>query len=455
MKVTSKVRLLLRFQSGVFLISFVVLMAVFAWLSQQYHWTIDLTASDRNSLSSPTVRLLDEIQQPLSIRLFVSPVNENKTVLERLFQTYADQQPLIRFESLNPDLYPDLLREYDIRFDGEVLIEFEGRHEKTQQITETAITNVIQRLMRQGERWLVFLQGHGEADPYSEANHDLALFAERLAGQGFQIESLILSQTASIPENTDVLIIANPQTELLPGEVDLIQQYIEDGGNLLWLADPKQARGEIDRLNDIFTVEFLPGIIVDPNSQLFGLDRVDFALVADYPRHPVSQGIDSLSLFPAAFAIEFFAPDSFWEEKKLLVTNAESWNETGPMQGEIYRGDNEDEINGPLTIGITLAASHQDNEGKLSEQRVSIVGDADFLSNAYLGNGANLDIGLNLLNWLSHDDSLISISPKPAPDIELELSQNQQIAMAAGFGLLLPLLLLLNAVRLWYRRRHL
>ena len=455
MKVTSKVRLQLRLQSAVFLISFIILIAVLAGLSQQYRWIVDLTVSDRNSLSTPTIRLLNEIQQPLSIRLFVSPLNENKAVLERLFETYADQQALISFESLNPDLHPDLLREYDIRFDGEVLIEHQGRHEKTRQITESGITNVIQRLMRQGERWLVFLQGHGEADPYSEANHDLALLAERLAGQGFQIESLFLSQTASIPDNTDVLIIANPQTELLPGEVDLIQQYIEDGGNLLWLADPEQARGEIDRLNDIFTVEFLPGIIVDPNSQLFGLDRVDFALVAEYPRHPVSQGIDSLSLYPGAFAIEYFAPDAFWEEKKLLVTNPESWNETGPMQGEIFRGDNDDEFNGPLTIGLTLATSHQDDEGKLSEQRVSIIGDADFLSNAYLGNGANMDIGLNLINWLSHDDSLISISPKPAPDVELKLSQNQQIALASVFGLLLPLLLLGNAIRLWYRRRHL
>ena len=82
-----------------------------------------------------------------------------------------------------------------------------------------------------------------------------------------------------------------------------------------------------------------------------------------------------------------------------------------------------------------------------------IVGDADFISNSYLGNGANLDIGINLVNWLSHDDNLISINPRPAPDTRLELSKNQQIAISFIFLLILPGLLFGLGLRIWLQRR--
>ena len=84
---------------------------------------------------------------------------------------------------------------------------------------------------------------------------------------------------------------------------------------------------------------------------------------------------------------------------------------------------------------------------------VAIVGDADFLANTYLGNGSNLEIGVNLINWLSHDDRLISISPRPAPDTRLELSTYEQLAIAIFFLLALPLGLLASGLRIWLKRR--
>jgi ABC-type uncharacterized transport system involved in gliding motility auxiliary subunit len=102
---------------------------------------------------------------------------------------------------------------------------------------------------------------------------------------------------------------------------------------------------------------------------------------------------------------------------------------------------------------MTLARSEQDDNGQLFEQRVVVVGDADFLANRYLGNGSNLEIGTNLINWLSHDDRLISISPRPAPDTRLELSTSQQLFIAVLFLLALPLGLLVSGLRIWLQRR--
>ena len=450
----SRLRWQIRLQSGLFVVLFLAVVGLLGWLSQLNPLSIDLSANQRNSLSAETIRLVKSLQHPVEITIFVSPINENREVLERLFERYRHQQSLVEYRSLNPDLTPELLRQYDIRTDGEVLIEYQGRSEKISQVSESKVTNAIQRLVRQGDRWLVFLQGHGERNPYSESNHDFSEFASRLAGNGFTIENLALTQTNSIPQNTDVLVIASPQVALLPGEIELIQEYIERGGSLLWLADTGQTIDSMELISDQLTIEFLPGVIVDPNAQLLGLNRIDFAMVANYPRHPVTQGIDSISLFPQAQALEFYGDTNTWQQRSFLLSSDASWNETGSMSGEVFKGDNDDETPGPLDIGITLSASHEPDDAAQFEQRIAIVGDADFLSNRYLGNGSNLEIGLNLMNWLGHDDNLISISPRAAPDTLLELSQTQQIIIGLGFLLLLPLLLFGSGLTIWLKRRN-
>jgi ABC-type uncharacterized transport system involved in gliding motility auxiliary subunit len=451
-KLNSRARLQLRIQSGVFLLLFIALLVLLAWLSQRYPVTIDMSSNQRNSLSQETVRLLENVDAEIEVTLFITPINERKPALEKLFKRYRQLQPNIRVQSLNPELHPDLLRTHDIRYDGEVLLQYRGRSEKITQISEANVSNAIQRLLRQGERWLVFLQGHGERNPYGEANHDYSLFATQLASKGYTVEDLTLSQIGSIPDNTDVLVLASPQVALLPGEIRLLQEYIDGGGNFLWLADPEQAVDGLEMLGESLASGFVPGIIADPNSQIMGLERIDFVLIGDYPRHPITNNLSSLSLFPKAQGVEFYG-DENWQRQNFLQSDIRSWNETGDIDGDVHQGDNDDEISGPLTIGMSLARSQQDANGQLFEQRVVIVGDADFLANSYLGNGSNLDIGINLINWLSHDDRLISINPRPAPDTRLELSTNEQLAIAVFFLLLLPLGLLISGLRIWLKRR--
>lgn len=452
MKLNSRARLQLRIQSGVFLLLFIALLAMLAWISNRYPVSIDMSANQRNSLSQETARMLESVDAPLTVTLFISQANERKPLLQALFERYRQLQPNIQLQSLNPDLHPELLRAHDIRYDGEVLLEYRGRDEKLTQVDESSVSNAIQRLLRQGERWLVFLQGHGERNPYSEANHDYSLFATKLAGKGYTVENLNLAQLGNIPDNTDVLILASPRVPLLPGEIAQLRAYIDAGGNFLWLADPEQATDGLELLGESLASGFVPGIIVDPNSKLMGLNRPDFALVAEYPRHPITRNLFGLSLFPEAQALEFYGDDN-WQRQNFLQSSPRSWNETGELGGEISNGDNDDEMSGPLTIGMSLARSEQDDSGHLFEQRVVIVGDADFLSNRYLGNGSNLEIGTNLFNWLSHDDHLISISPRPAPDTRLELSTPQQLFIAVFFLLALPLGLLVIGLRIWLQRR--
>ena len=83
-----------------------------------------------------------------------------------------------------------------------------------------------------------------------------------------------------------------------------------------------------------------------------------------------------------------------------------------------------------------------------------VIGDGDFLSNTYLGNPGKLDLGLNIVRCLSHDDATIEIRVTAAPDTTLVLGKTAQAVIAIGFLVGLPLLLLLTGLVIWLRRRR-
>ncbi len=444
-----------KIQGIIFKILLITFAALAAWQSQIHFISFDWTKNQRNSLTEDSVRLIKTIDSALTFKLLVSPSFANSAVLNDLLKRYQYIQPLVSIELINPDLSPELLRQHDIRQDGVLLIEYKQKIEKISALSERNISNAIQRLVRQEERWLVFLEGHGERHPYGDANHDISTFSAQLASKGFIIESLNLSKVPNIPTNTQVLVIASPQTALLAGEIEIITQYVEQGGNLLWLAEPNEETG-LDTLADLLNIDFLSGVIVDPNSQLLGLDRVDYALINEYPIHPITEYIASVAIFPQAVALFNAAENNenkTWATRILLQTQDNTWNETGPLKGNIIFGDNSDESIGPLTLGLTLTRT-LDMEDSEKEQRIVVIGDGDFLANQFIGNGANAELGYNIANWLSHDDALIAINAKAAPDTELNLTDNEKLVLAVGFLIVLPLIFLLLGFRIWLTRKN-
>jgi ABC-type uncharacterized transport system involved in gliding motility auxiliary subunit len=312
------------------------------------------------------------------------------------------------------------------------------------------------RIARQKERRVSYLSGHGERDFLGEANHDFGQFGKLLAQKGIELNRLNLAETGSIPDDTNLLVIADPRVPLLSGEVNLLNNYVKQGRNLLWLSEPGSDPG-LAPLAETLGVEFLPGIIVDATTQLFGIDNPAFAIIPNYPMHPITREISSLTLYPEAAAIEIEAPDD-WQAEPLLTTLDRAWTEIGPISGTIRFDEDSDERMGPLDIGFVFIRPRQNksagSEADDGEQRVIVIGDNDFLSNAYLGNAGNVELGLNLFNWLNHDDQFISITARTAGDVNLELSKAEQLIIGFGFLVVLPLILLGTGFSIWWRRRN-
>ncbi len=450
MQISKQIHRKLRLESWTFVVLFLTVIGLVAWLSTRYHFQSDWTASGRHTLSEASVAVLKELNGPVTLTSFTR--NDDVTGLRKrtreLISRYQRVKPDVVLNYIDPDQHPDKVRELGISIDGELRVEYGGRGENLQRIGEQSLTNAMQRLMRNGERKIVFLSGHGERRFDGQANHDMGEWGKQMIAKGFRMEALNLTADPKIPDDTAVLVIASPQAKLLEGEVKLIQSYVEKGGNLLWLNEPNQEDG-LQALATQLGIGFVPGTLVDPTGQMLGIKNAAFIVVAEYPRHPVTEELTTLTLFPEAHAINMVG--DAWQSTPLLRSLGRSWSETGPMQGSVSF-DQDKDIPGPLTIGMLLTRDQGEGDNK-HQQRIAVIGDGDFLANSFLGNGANQELGSRLLNWLSNDDSMIKIPPRAAPDTKLEITPMLSLFIGAGFLLIIPGLLLGSGFAIWWKRR--
>jgi ABC-type uncharacterized transport system involved in gliding motility auxiliary subunit len=439
-----------RLQGLVFAVLFIGIIGMLAWLSTQYVYQVDWTFGSRNTISEDSRRLLDGLDQPVNITAYVGPDERLRTQIRDLVGSYQRFKDDISLEFINPDTVPEQVRELGITGGNAVLINYRGASESIQALGEQQLTNALLRLSRREERWVAFVSGHGERTPYGETNFGLGAFATELERKGIRLQTLNLVE-AAIPSNTNLLVLASPRVELLPGEVAALQGYLEQGGNLLWLTEPGTLQS-LEPLADQLGLLVLPGTVVDASSAMFGVENPSFVVVTVYPSHGITREVSTVSVYPAAAALEV-NDTTAWDVTPLLTTLERSWSELGALEGEIRFDEDSDERAGPLDIGVALTRNKPGSEeGK--QQRVVVIGDGDFLSNTYLGNAGNLDLGLNIVHWLSHDDAFIDIRVRAAPDTTLVLGQTTTAIIGLGFLIGLPVLLLLSGIIIWLRRRR-
>lgn len=437
-------------QNLLFVALFLGAIGLTGWLSTQYNYQADWTENGRNTLSEASVALLAEMPQPVTITVFVRETPMVRKHITELVARYQRYKADIELKFINPDAEPQRVREMNITTEGEIVVESAGQQARTKQISEEGISNALQKVLRGGERRIAFLQGHGERDFLGAANYDLSAWAQQLQAKGAQLYGLNLASVAEVPDNTSLLVIAGPRADLLAGELVAIQGYLDRGGNLLWLVDPGELFG-LSGVGKEMGVQFLPGTIIDPNvsqvgMQLFGTDDPRMVLVASYGAHPVVAGFDFNTLFPVARGIEI-SDVGEWQPTTLLKTLSNVWAERGEIAGSI--GFDAADIAGPLNIGVALSRDRGD-----SQQRVVVIGDGDFLSNGYLGVGGNLQLAMNIANWLMDDEALLSIPAKSASDITLEMDEFELAILGGAFLVVLPLLLLGSGFFIWWRRRR-
>jgi hypothetical protein len=188
-------------------------------------------------------------------------------------------------------------------------------------------------------------------------------------------------------------------------------------------------------------VSFLKGVVVDPSGQSPLL-----AFTQDFSDHPIAQPRRSAfgalaDIFPEARGLKKIQVPQY-DVTELFKTGPDAWGENTALDPnqpnqQVTKDPNDDP--GPIVLG--LAVTHK-GEGE-KEMRLVVYGDSDWCSNAFLGMGGNRDLALNTVQWLSGQESKITIRPKQREKSTIaNFNRNEQLLLSFVSLQLLPLVLI-------------
>lgn len=445
-----------RFGNLVYATLVIAAAAALAFLSTRYAVVADWSRARGASLGAASVTMLNSLDAPVEVVSYARRQGGLRAVIADFVERYRRVKPDLDLRFVDPDTDPGAMRAAGVNVDGEMEIRYKDRSERLKVLGEAEFSNALLRLSRTREHIVAFVEGEGERQPLGKANADLGQFVTALATRGLRAVPLPLANTGKVPNNTDLVVIANPQVALPAAVVAELVDYVDRGGALLWLTEPDERAG-LDELARTLGLRVLPGTVVDGSGQAFGLGDPSFVAAIEYPPHAITRDFALTTLFPQPAALAQLA-DARWDLKSILRSSAKSWNETGaiPKAGAaadtIRQDADAGEIPGPLDLGFALTRVSPRPDRR--EQRVAVIGDGDFLSNSFLGNGGNREFGQRVFDWLLGDDAQIAIADKSAPDRALDFSPAQLGAIGLLFLVALPLLLAGSGALIAWRRRR-
>lgn len=427
------------------------IVLVLGWFAQRYQTSIDITANNRHSLAQTTTALLQSMDSPVELIAVLGPNPQQRDAVSELVTRFQEFKPDLNLRFVNPELDPAQARELEAAPGGELILRTEMREQRLQTLSERSLVDSLQQLTREGSRDIVFITGHGERSPVNASNNDWQIMAERLTNIGLVAREQSLVSEPYLSDDIDLLVIAAPKRPYFPGELASVNDYLQRGGNLLWLTEigNDSATGpDLSLLSSNLGVDMLPGTVIDTASQALKADSPDFVLLDRFPAHPVTLKLASPVLLPQATALSV-TPLAGQVVEPLLQTPESSWTESGPLSGAIKFDDNTGEVAGPLLLGVTI-------ERTLAQgtQRFAVIGDADFAASQFVGNGANQSFTETLALWLTGDADAMAFVTQRAPDSELSLSNRSIVVISVVYLAALPLLLLLVAGIVRWRRKR-
>ncbi|MDF2387579.1 Gldg family protein [Nostoc ellipsosporum NOK] len=106
------------------------------------------------------------------------------------------------------------------------------------------------------------------------------------------------------------------------------------------------------------------------------------------------------------------------------------------------------------SAAVTASPTAEKSEKPATESRLVVIGNSDFATNGLFQQQLNGDVFLNSVSWLSQQDQQpLSISPKEAKNRRITLSNAQASILTLSSLVFLPLIGLLAAAFIWWRRR--
>jgi len=451
----------------VYSLAFIALLIAINYLASRHDRHFDATEEKVFSLSSQSMNVVKNLNKPLKFYGFFQG-GQNQTAND-LYAAYKYASPKVDYEMVDPDKHPELAERFKIATMGTTRVQYGGPDSNdgtnVTELSEENLTNAVIKVAKGSKKVVDFLDGEGEGDPDdSKSPNGFASLKQALEGEGYTVRKLFLASKPEVPSDSNLVMVAGPTRDVSQHVLDALEAYLKRGGHAMVTlrpalpGTPDPEAGLIKTLAG-WGVTVGDDVIVDQVVRLFagpalGLNPV----VNSYGAHAITNGFTQRTVFPMTRSVEPASPlKSGLTVVGLAKTSETSWAETdlvGIFQKQTAAFDAKDR-KGPIDVADAVEADLKTlGYAKEGQGKMVVIGSTDFANNQYFNQFFNRDFTVNSVDWLAGEEKSISIRPRTLHSSSFRLTVDQFSLVFALSVLLLPELLLILGIAVWWERRN-
>jgi len=444
-------------------------------LTDRYDKSYDSTANKQFSLSDQTIRVVKGLKQDVQFTYF-GPQLEFRSARDVL-DRYSGLSPKVKVTYIDPERKPQVAKAAGYRSDATVLVDSGTRRESAKSLTEEEVTGALIRSLKTGERAVCVLSGDGEHSIDDTNASGYSFLKQLLERDNYKVRAETLRPAAAaadankpltlgqapaaavveVPKDCTVLVVGGPRNDYPSPVVTAIKNYVESGGRALIMLDtPMRLGGSEPPTENEALLKVLSewGVTLDNNlvldfsgvGQIFQLGP-EVPLIVKYESHAITQPLQRVpTAYPLSRSLEITTKDKTTLSKLIETTDDSIGTSSIPADGRI---DPRKGKKGPLTLA--LAGTYNSTP----PGRFVVMGTSLAAENSMVGSRGidNRDLMVNINNWLSSDEDLISIRPKSPEERPLNLT-TQRLNFLFWLSIVgFPLAVVGFGAVTWWKRR--
>ena len=442
----------------------IIFLISISYLGNRFNKTFDLTQEGINSLSDQSLSSLKDLDSDLIFYIFykgdkITPqlsAIQQELKMDLALYKQANSKVKVFFVDAykNPAKAESYLVDLPDKNQQELFVFVNYKDRKIRvniPFSEEDLTSAIIKAKKREFKEILFLTGHGEKDLNDPNPSGLKILNQALTDSGFILKEWDFIQQGEPPKKASLIVSIGPRQKFLTAEKNWLKDYLSKGGQLLLILDPKEKHGLEDFLKE-YGLIFNNDFILSQLGVLYGGPTRAIGVVFDKD-NPITKKIPAKQavFFETASSLDV-EPSAFEKFKFSYLVRTHDQSFTVP---ELKRDIKMQEFE-TLTMALSSSSkseSNVENQEKLKDFKLVLLGDSDFLSNRYIYDGANRDLAINSFVSLAGEEELVSIRPKQPKGTKISLNQSQKTRLVLVY-VILPLLFLLMSLWLWYKRRN-
>ena len=442
---------------------------------------IDLSQEKLYTLTDESKERVKNIDKDVHL-YFVGYTDDNADLT--LAKQYKDANERIVAEAVDSESRPDLVEKYGIQDTGSSgiivecgdrskvltasdLVTYDSTTYETISIAEEKLTSAILSVTTDDIPKVYFLEGYSDFT----LDYNMYYLSVYLENEVTEVDTLNILSTGNVPDDCDTLVITSPSQDFSNEVKTAIIDYINRGGNILWLNAAMAVSADLPNVNEVLALygvnPFDVGAIRETDSSRMVVNSPDL-VIPSLGYSKITEDIYSDGIifrYPTKINInEEGLEDLKVVETDLVTTSESSYFRTDFNNSSAAAAEGEE--TGSFVVGAelekTITEANEETGTSAVTSTLIIFGENYFISDypftqesqysAIQVSSYNKDLVLNSLAYLSDREEDITARKSTGTVTYTATEQQDTIVRIIIFSV--PAVIILAGLMVWQKRRR-